>query len=79
LGDTEDGAGFVVSVLPGFGPLPRTIGLSPRYAGTNDSLRMEGVVLLLGALVAVISLVGAVLLVVAVVTGGAGSEERRRH
>lgn len=44
-----------------------------------DHPRMEGLVLLVGAVIGFISLVGGVLLAVAAMTGGAGPEERRRH
>lgn len=45
----------------------------------HDHPRMEGLVLLVGAVIGFISLVGGVLLAVAAMTGGAGPEERRRQ
>jgi len=44
-----------------------------------DHPRMDGLVLLIGAAIGFIGLVGAVLLAVAAMTGGADPEERRRH
>lgn len=45
----------------------------------REFLRMEGFVLLIGAAIGFIGLLGGVLLAVAAMTGGAGQEERRRR